>query len=41
MKMLARKHYGDLSDTSNLTRLIRDIEPGIYNLGVSLCCCKF
>ena len=27
-------HYGDLSDTSNLTRLIRDIEPDeIYNLG--------
>ena len=27
-------HYGDLSDASNLTRLIRDIEPSeIYNLG--------
>jgi GDPmannose 4,6-dehydratase len=27
-------HYGDLTDTSNLTRLIRDIEPDeIYNLG--------
>ena len=27
-------HYGDLGDTSNLTRLIRDIEPDeIYNLG--------
>lgn len=27
-------HYGDLTDTSNLTRLIRDIEPNeIYNLG--------
>ena len=27
-------HYGDLSDTSNLTRIIRDIEPDeIYNLG--------
>ena len=27
-------HYGDLSDTSNLTRLLRDIEPGeVYNLG--------
>jgi GDPmannose 4,6-dehydratase len=27
-------HYGDLSDTSNLTRLIRDIEPDeLYNLG--------
>ena len=27
-------HYGDLSDTSSLTRLIRDIEPGeVYNLG--------
>ena len=27
-------HYGDLSDTSNLTRIIRDISPDeIYNLG--------
>ena len=27
-------HYGDLTDTSNLTRLIRDVEPDeIYNLG--------
>ena len=27
-------HYGDLSDTSNLTRIIRDVEPDeIYNLG--------
>lgn len=27
-------HYGDLSDTSNLTRLIKDIEPDeVYNLG--------
>jgi len=27
-------HYGDLSDTSNLTRLIRDIRPDeVYNLG--------
>ena len=27
-------HYGDLTDTSNLTRLIRDIEPDeVYNLG--------
>ena len=27
-------HFGDLSDTSNLTRLIRDIEPDeVYNLG--------
>ena len=27
-------YYGDLSDTSNLTRLIRDIEPDeVYNLG--------
>ena len=27
-------HYGDLSDTSNLVRLIRDIQPDeIYNLG--------
>ena len=27
-------HYGDLTDTSNLTRLISDIEPDeIYNLG--------
>lgn len=27
-------HYGDLSDTSNLTRIIRNIEPDeVYNLG--------
>ncbi|MDA9666186.1 GDP-mannose 4,6-dehydratase [bacterium] len=27
-------HYGDLSDTSNLTRIMRDIEPDeVYNLG--------
>ena len=27
-------HYGDLTDTSNLTRLVRDIEPDeVYNLG--------
>ena len=27
-------HFGDLSDTSNLTRLLRDIEPDeVYNLG--------
>ena len=27
-------HYGDLSDTSNLTRIIQDIEPDeVYNLG--------
>ena len=27
-------HYGDLTDTSNLTRLIQQIEPDeIYNLG--------
>jgi GDPmannose 4,6-dehydratase len=27
-------HYGDLSDTSNLTRIIREVEPDeIYNLG--------
>jgi len=27
-------HYGDLSDTSNLTRILRDVEPDeIYNLG--------
>ena len=27
-------HYGDLSDTSNLTRLIADIRPDeVYNLG--------
>ncbi|RWX78776.1 GDP-mannose 4,6-dehydratase [Neorhizobium lilium] len=27
-------HYGDLSDTLNLTRLVRDIEPDeVYNLG--------
>ena len=29
-----RLHYGDLSDTSNLTRLISEIEPDeVYNLG--------
>ncbi|WP_341486793.1 GDP-mannose 4,6-dehydratase [Pararhizobium sp. A13] len=29
-----RLHYGDLTDTSNLTRLLRDIEPDeVYNLG--------
>ena len=29
-----RLHYGDLSDTSNLTRILRDIEPDeVYNLG--------
>ena len=33
-------HYGDLTDTSNLTRLIRDIEPDeIYNLGAQRCAC--
>lgn len=27
-------HYGDLTDTSNLTRLLRDIQPDeVYNLG--------
>ena len=27
-------HYGDLSDTSNLTRILRDIDPDeVYNLG--------
>ena len=27
-------HYGDLSDTSNLTRLIAEVEPDeVYNLG--------
>ena len=27
-------HYGDLSDTSNLTRIVRDTEPDeVYNLG--------
>ena len=29
-----KPHYGDLSDTSNLTRILRDIEPDeVYNLG--------
>jgi len=29
-----RLHYGDLTDSSNLTRLLRDIEPDeVYNLG--------
>ncbi len=27
-------HYGDLTDTSNLTRILREIEPDeVYNLG--------
>jgi GDPmannose 4,6-dehydratase len=27
-------HYGDLTDTSNLTRILREVEPDeIYNLG--------
>ncbi|MBS0126236.1 GDP-mannose 4,6-dehydratase [Thetidibacter halocola] len=27
-------HYGDLTDTSNLTRILRDVEPDeVYNLG--------
>ena len=31
---LFKLHFGDLSDSSNLTRIIRDIEPDeIYNLG--------
>ena len=29
-----RLHYGDLSDTSNLTRIISEVEPDeVYNLG--------
>lgn len=29
-----RLHYGDLTDTSNLTRIIREVEPDeVYNLG--------
>ncbi len=29
-----KMHYGDLSDTSNLTRIIQDIQPDeVYNLG--------
>ncbi|MGV6804185.1 MAG: GDP-mannose 4,6-dehydratase [Ruegeria sp.] len=29
-----RLHYGDLSDTSNLTRIIREVQPDeVYNLG--------
>ncbi len=32
--ILFKLHYGDLSDSSNLTRIIRDIEPDeVYNLG--------
>ena len=32
-------HYGDLTDTSNLTRLIRYIEPDeIYNSGRAVPC---
>ena len=30
-------HYGDLTDTSNLTRIICDIQPDeVYNLGLNL-----
>lgn len=33
-KARLRLHYGDLTDSSNLTRLLRDIEPDeVYNLG--------
>ncbi|UWQ04625.1 GDP-mannose 4,6-dehydratase [Aliiroseovarius crassostreae] len=33
-KARLKLHYGDLTDTSNLTRLLRDIEPDeVYNLG--------
>ncbi len=33
-KLGVRLHYGDLTDTSNLTRIIREIQPDeIYNLG--------
>ena len=29
-----QRHYGDLSDTSNLTRIIQEVQPDeIYNLG--------
>lgn len=31
---MLKLHYSDLSDTSNLTRIIRDIEPDeVYKLG--------
>ena len=31
---LLKLHYGDLSDTSNLNRILRDVEPDeVYNLG--------
>ncbi|MCC5959460.1 MAG: GDP-mannose 4,6-dehydratase [Rhodobacteraceae bacterium] len=33
-KARLKLHYGDLTDSSNLTRLLRDIEPDeVYNLG--------
>ncbi|MES2844228.1 MAG: GDP-mannose 4,6-dehydratase [Pseudomonadota bacterium] len=33
-KTRLKLHYGDLTDSSNLTRLLRDIEPDeVYNLG--------
>jgi GDPmannose 4,6-dehydratase len=33
-KAQLKLHYGDLTDSSNLTRLLRDIEPDeVYNLG--------
>ncbi|WP_150121543.1 GDP-mannose 4,6-dehydratase, partial [Sulfitobacter sp. HI0023] len=29
-----KMHYGDLTDTSNLTRILREVEPDeVYNLG--------
>ena len=35
-------HYGDLTDTSNLTRIISDVEPDeIYNLAAQSRSCEF
>ena len=32
-------HYGDMTDSTNLTRLIKEIEPDeIYNLGCDVSC---
>ena len=35
-------HYGDLTDTSNLIRLIKEIQPDeVYNLGAPISCSGF
>ena len=35
-------HYGDLSDSTNLIRIIQQVQPDeIYNLGSKSCCGEF